>query len=93
MNIKIDYARTTKGNGDDHEGSFRAWKIANELSNEAFEQKPDNGIILLVILLLNIFAVRSFSLVNLTFNNFGSPSYLRVEFSVYHEMNCIFLLL
>ena len=27
---------------------------------------------------------------NLTFDNFGSPSYCRVEFYVYHEMNHIF---
>ena len=49
-----------------------------------------------VILLLNISAIRSFSLVNLTFSIFGFPidkSYCRVEFSIYDEMKYIFLLL
>ena len=37
--------RTFRGNGEDQDGSFRALKILNEASSEAFEQLPTNFVI------------------------------------------------
>ena len=34
----VTQVRITKGSGEDHEGSLRAWKMLKEASKEAFEQ-------------------------------------------------------